>query len=395
MGMNRRSALGLLGTVPLATGGLLAATGTASADGPDGRARIPAGLRPGGRFDRFVEQQAAKDQFSGTVLLANRGRAALSRSYGMADKERSIRNGPDTIFSLGSITKVFTGVAVAQLVEAGKIAYDGTLGTYLDGFPAGPANDITVHQLLTHTSGMGDYRQDVPGYQQAEGTWTSAEQVMDGTMAFIRTTKLHFTPGTGQLYSNSAYVTLGAIVAKVSGMPYFDYVRRHIFEAAGMNASDFYTRPQWQKDRRIAQPYTTRPSGQRENQVGERAFIGLPDGGAFAGAPDLVRFTEALNGYKLVGRAYTELITSPKVPGDTLPAKDGKPAKSHFEGYGPDSTFIGGRRFLGHNGGSPGVDADWYVYPHSGWTTVILCNYDARTSEPIESLLEELIIVLE
>ncbi|MFB4301136.1 serine hydrolase domain-containing protein [Actinomadura sp. NTSP31] len=393
--MNRRSLLGVMGAAPLAAGGLLGAAGTASAAGPAGRARIPAGLRPGGQFDRLVAQQAAKDQFSGTVLLANRGRTVLSRSYGMADKERSIRNGPDTIFSVGSITKVFTGVAVAQLAEAGKIAYDGRLGAYLDGFPTEVADEITVHQLLTHTSGMGDYRQDVPGYEQAEATWTSAEQVMDGTLASIRKTKLHFTPGTGHLYSNSAYVTLGAIVAKVSGMPYFDYVRRHIFAAAGMKASDFYTQPQWQKDPRIARPYATTPSGQRENQVGERAFIGLPDGGAFANAPDLLRFTAALNGNKLVGRAYTELITSPKVPGGTLPGKDGKPGKSLFEGYGPDSTFIGGRRFFGHNGGSPGVGADWYVYPHSEWTTVILCNYDAQTSAPIESLLEEQLIVLE
>jgi CubicO group peptidase (beta-lactamase class C family) len=390
MGMNRRSALGVMGAVPLAAGGLLAAPGTAVAAG-----RIPAGLKPGGEFDRFVAQQAAKDQFSGTVLLVNRGRTVLSRSYGMADKERSIRNGPDTIFSLGSITKVFTGVAIAQLAEAGKIAYDGRLGAYLDGFPAEIAENVTVHQLLTHTSGMGDYRQDVPDYRKAEAAWTSAEEVMDGTMAFIRTTKPHYTPGTSHLYSNSAYVTLGAIVAKVAGMSYFDYVRRYIFRAAGMNASGFSTRPQWQNDRRIARPYTTTPSGRRENQVGERAFIGLPDGGAFATAPDLQRFTDALNGYKLVGRTYTELITSPKVPGGTLPAKDGKPAKSHFEGYGPDSTFVGGHRLFGHNGGSPGVDANWYVYPHSGWTTVILCNYDAQTSAPIESLLEELILAQE
>lgn len=389
--MNRRSALGVMGTVPLAAGGLLAATGTASAGGATGRARIPAGLRPGGEFDRFVRQQAANDRFSGTVLLVNRGRTVLSRSYGMADKERSIRNGPDTVFALASVSKVFVGVAVAQLAEAGKIAYEAKLGTYLDGFPAEIADTVTVHQMLTHTSGMGDYHQENPEYPRLQDTWTSADQVMDGTMALIRRNRLHFTPGTGYLYSNSAFVTLGAIVAKVSGLSYYDYVRRYVFKAAGMTGADFYARPQARNDRRIAHPYTTMSSGRREDLAG-RDFMGLPDGGAFATAPDMARFTSALNGHKLLSRLHTELITTPKVPIATLPPKDGKPAKTMFAGYGPDSALVNGQRILGHNGGSQGIDTAWYTYPYSEWTTVILCNYDAQTSAPIESLLEKLIL---
>ncbi|MDL4816700.1 serine hydrolase domain-containing protein [Actinomadura opuntiae] len=385
--MNRRSALGLMGAVPLAAGGWLRTTGTASADGPAGRE-----LRPGGEFDRFIAQQAAEDRFSGTVLLANRGRTVLSRSYGIADKERSIRNRPGTVFALGSISKVFVGVAVAQLAEAGKIAYDGKLGAYLDGFPAEVADRVTVHQMLTHTSGMGDYHQENPEYPHLQDTWTSADQVMDGTMALIRKNGLHSTPGTAYLYSNSAFVVLGAIVAKVSGLSYYDYVRRHIFGKAGMTASDFYTRPQGLNDRRIARPYTTTSSGQREDVAGERDFLGLPDGGAFATAADLMRFTAALNGHRLLGRAYTELITTPKVPLGTLPPKGDKPAKTAFAGYGPDSTLVNGQRILGHNGGSQGVDTAWYTYPYSGWTTVILCNYDGQTSAPIASLLEKLIL---
>ncbi|WP_344282559.1 serine hydrolase domain-containing protein [Actinomadura napierensis] len=383
--MNRRSALGLMGAVPLAAGGWLKTTGTASA-------AVGRELRPGGEFDRFVQQQAAEDRFSGVVLLANRGRTVLSRSCGMADKERSIRNGPGTVFALGSISKVFVGVAVAQLAEAGKIAYDAKLGTYLDGFPAEVANGVTVHQMLTHSSGMGDYHQENPDYPDAQATWTSPDQVMDGTMAFIRKNGLHFTPGTGYLYSNSAFVVLGAIVAKVSGLSYYDYVRRNVFGKAGMTASNFYTRQQGLSDRRIARPYTTTSSGQREDVAAQRDFLGLPDGGAFATAPDMMRFTAALNGHRLLGRAYTELITTPKVPLGTLPPKGDKPAKTAFAGYGPDSTLVNGQRILGHNGGSQGVDTAWYTYPYSEWTTVILCNYDGQTSAPIESLLEKLIL---
>src|SRR5262249_58943991 len=129
--------------------------------------------------------EATQDKFSGTVLLSHEGRPALTRSYGMANKQLSIPNGPDTIFALASVGKLFTAVAVAQLVQRGMVAYHEKLGTYLDGFPAEIADTVTVHQLLTHTSGMGDYWESQAYLDQSE-TWTSADEVMDGIMAIVR-----------------------------------------------------------------------------------------------------------------------------------------------------------------------------------------------------------------
>ncbi len=178
-----------------------------------------------------MAQQAAKDQFSGTVLLAYRGRPVLARAYGMADKEKSIPNGIGTVFGLASMGKIFTGIAVCQLAAQGKIDFYATVGTYLDGFPARIAGTVTVHQMFTHTCGMGNY-QSSPLWQQEARNWTTPAQEFADTMAVIRQSPLLFTPGTAYSYSNSGYYTLGAIVAQVSGQPFGDYIRAHLFGPA-------------------------------------------------------------------------------------------------------------------------------------------------------------------
>jgi len=389
--IGRRSVLGLLGAVPVAAGGIpvaAAATGSdwsARAAGTAGLPRsgpIPPALRPGGEFDRLVAESAADGTFSGTVLLVHRDRPVLARSYGMADRQRAVPNGADTVFCLGSITKGFTAVAVAQLAQQGRIAYTATLGTYLDGFPADIAGSVMIHHLLTHTSGMGDYLQR-PGYFDEALTWTSPEQVMDGTLEFVRKTPLDFVPGTKGQYSNAGYHVLGAIVAKVSGQSYYDYIRDHVFGPAGMTASDFCTKPQWRDDPRIAHPYTAQnqPDGQRVDAIdGYYFYIGSPAGNAFSSAPDLVRFKRALLGHELLDPVHTELTLSPKVPRAPLPAKPGVPAQIPFDSYATTTALVNGRWAVGHSGAAPGVDTDIDWFPDLDWTAVILSNHDVPGS---------------
>jgi CubicO group peptidase (beta-lactamase class C family) len=392
---SRRAALGLLGAVPLAATGVLAAgptRSTASAT-PVGAAPVPADLRPGGALDRLAAQLAGQDAFAGTLLLLHHDRPVLARSYGMADKARAIPNRPGTIFSLGSITKLFTAVAVAQLAERGDVAYHETLGTYLDGFPADIADTVTVHHLLTHTSGMGDYMQADQFWAEYLG-WTTPAQVMDGITALIRTLPLAFPPGAGWTYSNSAYHLLGAIVAKVSGLSYHDYVRTHVFAAAGMASSDFYTRDQWRADPRIAHPYRG-PAGGRTDDVDQRLFIGTPAGDAFSTCQDLGRFARALLGHRLVGRLHTDITLSPKVP-IVLPAPPphappGPPLRAAFSCYGPVYFALADQRVIWHNGGAPGVSTELQTYPDSGWVFVVLSNYDLHTVDPIAALARSLI----
>jgi CubicO group peptidase (beta-lactamase class C family) len=344
--LSRRTVLTALGAAPLVAGGMLAIANAANAtDAAPQNGSVPPDLRPGGTLDKFVAQLAAEDKFSGSVLLVHQNRPVLMRAYGMANKDLRLPNQPNTTFATASITKLFTQVAIDQLARQGKLAYDGKLGDYLDGFPAEIADTVTVDHLLTHTSGMGDFHQE-EGFLDEARTWDSAAEVMNGIMAYIRKEELSFPPGTGNQYSNSGYVTLGAIVQKVSDQLYYEYVREHVFRPAGMTSSDFYTTPHWRADRRIARPYTILPSGERVDAIDKHLFIGTPAGGAFANTADLVRFTK---------------------------------------------THLAGRPINAH-GGNPGggVCADLDSYPDSDWITAILSNYEDAT-QPIDDLARQII----
>lgn len=393
---SRRHLLGLLGAAPLAATGVLAGSSTAHAAngaGPFETSSVPKGLRPGGEYDKLIAQMAAEDKFSGTVLLARRGKTVLARSYGMADKEQSLANEIDTIFALASASKPFTALAILQLAQQGKIDFYGTLGTYLDGFPAAIASTVTIHHLLTHTSGMGDLLTNAEFMDKA-GTWTSAAEVMDETLRIIGKEPLQFTPGTGNRYSNNGYDTLGAVVARVSGKSFYDYVRDHIFNPAGMTRSGFYTRSQWLADKRIAHPYTLESSGNRADALragigAARMFIGTGGGNGFSTAGDLVRFANALQRGKLLNPAYTELFMSPKFPNRPRGVAD--PAVRSFTAYGAPAPVHNNHLLFGHGGGAAGESANWTIYRDLDWTGVILSNYDQIDLETIISRERNLI----
>ena len=367
MTTTRRSVLGLIGAsgAVLATSSL-AGIATASAATPDA-------LRA---FDQFVREQG----FSGSLLLIHRGRPVLARSYGMANDVAP--NGPDTLFAMASVTKLFTAVAIAQLAQARKIAYGGKLGAYVSGFPAGIADTVTVHHLLTHTSGFGDPF-TMPGYMEEALSWTSTDQVMNGTTDYIRRSSLKFPPGSGFGYSNAGYHLLGEIVAQVSGQSYYDYVREHVFRPAGMTSTDFYPRPQWHSDPRIAHPYAVQPSGEYLDSIDQRLYIGTPAGDAFSTCADMARFARALQGSKLLDRGFTNLTLSGKVPlgpptgPPPVPAPAAPPVG--FQCYGPMTLLVDNQWVTGHSGGAPGTSTDFQMYPDSEWVSVILSNRDHGT----------------
>ncbi|WP_205648165.1 serine hydrolase domain-containing protein [Actinomadura rubteroloni] len=370
---------------------MAALAGPARAAGPPHPGPVPRALRPGGEFDRFVARLAAQDDFSGNVLLMHGNRPVLARAHGMADKKKAVPNGPDTIYALGSITKMFTSIAVAQLAQQGKLEFTDYLGAHLSGFPKEIADTVTVHQLLTHTSGMGDFMQ-TDGFLDQARKWTSADQVMDGLLKLVRTESLVFTPGSRVGYSNSGYHVLGEIVAKISGQSYYSYIREHIFAPAGMTDSDFYTMPQWRDDERIGNPYTTTSSGERVEAFDQHFFMGSPSGDSFSPAPDLARFARTLLSNKLLSPAYTELVVCPKIPALPPPPPPGRPQlPTMFNAYAPSAFLINGQWAVGHTGGSPGESANLEWYPAIDWMLVKLSNYDVRTTSQVDAMARQLI----
>jgi CubicO group peptidase (beta-lactamase class C family) len=392
---SRRTMLGLLGGSALAAGGaVLAAPRAARASasmatvGPG--VPVPPALRPGGEFDQFVRQQAALDQFSGNLLLAYRGRPVLARTYGMAVKEMSVSNTQDTLFALASVTKTMTATAVMQLAQQGKLSLWETLATYLKGFPAQIANFVTVHQLLTMTSGLSNYYVGTDWFAEQE-TWTTADQVLNGTMEFIHEQGLLFGPGTQYFYSDSGFVVLGAIVQQVSGQPYWNYMRQNIFAPAGMTRTAFYTKPELlalDSLHQVAHPYATQKTGGRADVFGNIGFIGLPDGanGPYTTVTDMLSFATSLQSGTLLGPAFVQLLYSGKVPvkdgvnggfnGSLPPGITAPPWQAWFSAYGFEDAVYNNQHVAGHGGEGPGITTNLDIYPGLDWAAVILENYD-------------------
>lgn len=388
-GPSRRSALGLFGAGALAVGGTVAmahgahaATGNASSDSGGLAWSPPAALMPGGAYDRYVSGQAAQDLFSGTVLLAWHGKPVLTRSFHYADRAKNIPNQTNTIFRLGSLGKYVDGTAITQLVAQGKVDYSATLGTYLDGFPADVADEVTVHQLLTHTSGLPF--QAPP----ANPGWTTQEQAYEGMLALLRQQPLASTPGTMYAYSNSNYFLAQAIVATVSGQYYWDYAPRHIFGPAGMTSTGIYSALQWETDPRFAHLFgPSVPGGQRVDVTALKdGKPGSPNtGDPSSTAPDLLRFALAVVDGTLVPPVWGEVLTRGKYPISPAQMDVDEPPDPTLLGYGCDERIISGHRAYGHTGAllshvpgatQPGGGSTALTtYPDLGVVAVVLSNY--------------------
>lgn len=310
----------------------------------------------------FLEAACASDSFSGAVLIARDEKPIFRRACGVANRSGSVPNQVTTKFNLGSMNKMFTAIAVAQLAEQGKLSFNDVVGKYLPDYPnRAVAEKVTIHHLLTHTSGMGDFFNDKFFASQA-----NFQRVTDYLPVFA-SDPLAFEPGQRFQYSNAGFILLGAIIEKVTGQSYYEYVRRHIFKPAGMSDTGFYPSVGELPDSAI--PYTSLgPTGpvQGPRHVARRDELrGGPAGGGYSTVDDLLKFSIALRKHKLLSPEYTALVTTGKVI---------TPFGKYGYGFG-DVTFNGNRSF-GHNGGAPGISAQLDIYPDLGYTVIVLSNYD-------------------
>jgi len=179
------------------------------------------------KVDGYISPYLKIGNFSGSILIAKEGRILLSKGYGMANLEHDVPNTPQTIFRLGSVTKQFTSMAIMQLQEKQLLNVDDPIAKYLPTYPNG--EEITIHHLLTHTSGVPDFT-SFPDYEKTMMLPSPVEK----TIERFKDKPLEFTPGEKFKYSNSGYILLGYIIEKVSGKSYEEFLKENIFQPLNM-----------------------------------------------------------------------------------------------------------------------------------------------------------------
>jgi CubicO group peptidase (beta-lactamase class C family) len=309
---------------------------------------------------------AAKDSFSGAVLIAHDGRLVLNQAWGLADSEKRIKNTTGTQFCLGSMNKMFTAVAVLQLVQQGKLSLDGTISDYWPGYPNHDlATRVKIRQLLSHTGGTGDIFTPEFDAHRLE-IRTLADYVK-----LYGSRPVAFEPGSRMEYSNYGFILLGRLVEIASGEDYQSYVQKHIFAQAGMTHSD--SRPEVEHVAGRAVGYVKGAGGLQPNTA-TLPWSGTSAGGGYSTVGDLLLFANALQSGKLLDPALLRRATSDQ---------------SHT-GYG-FGFYVLGEGGYGHGGGSPGMNGEMHILPSRGYVIIALANRDPFMATEMVKFIESIL----
>jgi D-alanyl-D-alanine carboxypeptidase len=326
------------------------------------------------KVDTYLTNMAELQQVSGAVLVAKDGVPLFTHAYGLASKSFNVPNQVDTKFNLGSMNKMFTAIAIAQLVQQGKLSFDDPIGRHLPDYPNQVVADtVTIHHLLTHTSGLGDFFDKAAYSNTAKDRFKAVQSFLP---LFVDD-PLAFEPGTRFQYSNAGYIVLGLIIEQVSGQSYFDYVRQHIYQPAGMTNTDCYELD-WDTPN-LAIGYTA--AGQ--NNLFLHVVKGGPPGGGFSTVEDMLKFDRALRTHTLLNPTLTDTVLTGKVD---MP---GAPEIQY--GYGFLTTQGQDTRVVGHSGGFAGISARFDMYLDLGYTVVVLLNQDPPMADRVADQIWQLI----
>jgi len=304
-------------------------------------------------LSKYTDRLAHDDRFSGAVLIARRDKILFQKARGFAVRESNKPNTIDTQFRIGSMNKMFTAVAVLQLVEAGKVSLDATIGTYLPDYPNKEvASKVKVRHLLTHTGGTGD----IFGPQFDANRATLKEH--SDYLKLYGSRDPDQIPGSEFKYSNYGFVLLGALIEKVSGISYYDYVRAKVFTPAGMTSTD--SLPESESVPKRASGYVRERAAWVSN--GDTLpYRGTAAGGGYSTVGDLLRFADALQSGKLLSKKmFAEAAKS----------------QMGWYGYGFMVDGSGPLQMWGHGGGAPGINGDLRVFPSLGYVLISLSNFD-------------------
>ena len=312
------------------------------------------------RADAYLNQKVADGSFAGSVLVSRDGKVLFARGYGQADTEHGFANTTATHFRVGSITKQFTAVAIMLLQRAGKLRVTDSVCQYLPGCP--PAwQPISIRNLLTHTSGLPNYT-DFANFEETEPNPTTEDELISR----FRDLPLVFAPGELYSYCNSNYVVLGALISRVSGVPYPEFLKSQIFEPLNLRDTDY--------DHGMLAP--------------EIRALGYYSPGELAPPHDMSTLDAAGALYSTVGDlfAWEEALYTNQLLRPTELTELTTPYRNNYA-YGLKLQTINDAQVIGHPGLVTGFSAYVGRYPAARVTVVVLSNLQIAPAEPIANTL--------
>ncbi len=344
------------------------------------------------RIHDLINAAAEKERFSGVVAIHKNGEPLFSGAYGYASRSWKIINDRDMKFATASATKMFTAVAVLQLVEKGRLSLESKVQNLLKLDRSLIPPEVSVRHLLMHTSGLPDYY-EAGSADELESLWQHRPNYSMKTLAdflpLIPNKFPAFEPGTDFSYCNAGYILLGLMIEKVTDLAYFEVVKRYIFSRAGMKHSGFL--PLDHTAENVAEGHIP-VHDDEERVVGWRRNIfsvplwGASDGGAYSTAQDLIAFLQALREGILLGKEMTEEMLGSR--GKIHEDENGR----WTYGFGLAFSLDGDEVVRwGHAGDDPGVSVKVFHYPRRNVDLVILGN-QTGCAEEIGSALHEMIL---
>jgi CubicO group peptidase (beta-lactamase class C family) len=331
------------------------------------------------QLDQIIANKSREEQFSGVVLV-KRGESDLFRAaYGYANRSWTIENRVDTRFRIASVSKMFTAVAILQLIEANKLSLDASVVDCLGLEHTTIPREATVEHMLTMTSGIADWFEESGDWDE---TWAALcrehpiylfRSNEDYLPLFANKTP-NFPVGQRHQYNGAGYILLGLLIEKISGLPYFDYIRQHVFEKAQMTRSDFVSLDDITEE--VAEGYI--PVEKDDRIIGWKKNIysttpeAAADGGATSTVDDLTRFSRALREGNLLSENFTREMLTPKV------LERAEKSRGYTWKYGYANFFLLDDSDevvrWGHTGEEDGVSCRLYYYPKQNLDVVILGN---------------------
>jgi len=337
------------------------------------------------QLEETITRQRDSEPFAGVVSVHQGGLIVFEQAYGAALRSESLPNQVDTRFQIASGCKIFTSVAICQLMEQGVLAPDTMLVDCLDVPFAHFDPRITVHQLLTHTSGIPDYF-DEEVMDNYEALWRQLPMYGIRNPAdflpLFQNEPMQSPPGVTFVYNNAGYIVLGLIVEQATGMRFTDYVAEYIFRSCGMHDSGYFAADQLPA--RTARAYIENADGTWRSNIYAVPIIGGPDGGAYTTADDMARFWQTLAEHGLLSRASTARLLTPQI------ATQSQPPHDHY-GYGVwiETSGNGVRKYF-VEGSDPGVAFRSGVYREQQVILTLLAN----TGQALWPLYRELEAIL-